>query len=47
MRKVLHGDRVLASIVSVDGRGRRKGAIAEVLERRSSRIVGRVVPSAA
>ena len=43
MRKVLHGDRVLASIVSVDRRGRRKGAIAEVLERRFSRIVGRVV----
>ena len=43
MRKVLHGDRVLASIVSVDGRGRRKGAIAEVLDRRFSRIVGRVV----
>ncbi len=43
MRKVLHGDRVLASIISVDRRGRRKGAIAEVLDRRFSRIVGRVV----
>lgn len=43
MRKVLHGDRVLASIVGVDRRGRRKGAIVEVLERRSPRLVGRVV----
>jgi ribonuclease R len=43
MRMVLHGDRVLASIISVDGRGRRKGAIAEVLQRRPSRIVGRVM----
>ncbi len=43
MRKVLHGDRVLASVVGVDRRGRRKGAIVEVLERRSPRLVGRVV----
>jgi ribonuclease R len=43
MRKVLHGDRVLASVVGVDRRGRRPGAIVEVLERRSPRLVGRVV----
>lgn len=43
MRRVLHGDRVLASVVSVDHRGRRKGSIVEILERRTSRIVGRVV----
>ncbi len=43
MRKVLHGDRVLASVVGVDRRGRRQGAIVEVLERRSARLVGRVV----
>jgi ribonuclease R len=43
MRKVLHGDRVLASVVGVDRRGRRQGAIVEVLERRSPRLVGRVV----
>jgi len=43
MRKVLHGDRVLASVVGVDRRGRSQGAIVEVLERRSSRLVGRVV----
>ncbi|MCE5232515.1 MAG: ribonuclease R [Mizugakiibacter sp.] len=43
MRQVLHGDRVLISIVGLDRRGRRQGAIAEVLERRSPRLVGRVV----
>jgi ribonuclease R len=41
MRTVLHGDRVLASVVGLDRRGRREGAIVEVLERRSPRLVGR------
>ena len=43
MRQVLHGDRVLASVVGVDRRGRQQGAIREVLERRAPRLVGRVV----
>jgi len=43
MRKVLHGDRVLLSLVGVDRRGRKQGAIVEVLERRASRLVGRVM----
>ncbi|HXS74488.1 MAG TPA: ribonuclease R [Rhodanobacteraceae bacterium] len=43
MRQVLHGDRVLAAVVGVDRRGRRQGAIREVLERRASRLVGRIV----
>ncbi len=43
MRKVLHGDRALASVVGVDRRGRRQGAIIEILERRSPRLVGRAV----
>ncbi|HUA79307.1 MAG TPA: ribonuclease R [Dyella sp.] len=43
MRSVLHGDRVLASVVGLDRRGRRQGSIVEVLQRRSSRLVGRVV----
>ncbi len=43
MRRVLHGDRVLASVVGIDRRGRQQGAIREVLERRSPRLVGRVV----
>ncbi|HET7843912.1 MAG TPA: ribonuclease R, partial [Xanthomonadales bacterium] len=41
MRAVLHGDRVLGSIVGLDRRGRREGAIVEVLERRPARLVGR------
>ncbi len=43
MRKVLHGDRVLGSVVGIDRRGRRQGAIVEVLERRATRLVGRIV----
>jgi ribonuclease R len=43
MRKVLHGDRVLLSVVGLDRRGRKQGAIVEVLERRASRLVGRIV----
>jgi ribonuclease R len=41
MRKVMHGDRVLASVTGVDRRGRREGAIVEVLERRLTRLIGR------
>src|SRR6476659_4443981 len=41
MRKAMHGDRVLASVTGVERRGRREGAIAEVLERRLNRLIGR------
>jgi len=41
MRKVFHGDRVLANVVNVDARGRREGSIVEVLDRRVTRLVGR------
>ena len=41
MRKTMHGDRVLASVTGLDFRGRRTGAIVEVLERRVSRVMGR------
>ena len=41
MRKVLHGDRVLASVTGIDRRGRREGAIVEVLEHNTETIVGR------
>ncbi|HEV2608326.1 MAG TPA: ribonuclease R, partial [Xanthomonadaceae bacterium] len=41
LRKAMHGDRVLASVTGVDFRGRRTGAIVEVLERRVSRVTGR------
>ena len=43
MRSVLHGDRVLASVVGLDARGRREGAVREILERAPSRVVGRFV----
>jgi len=43
MRTVLHGDRVLASVVGVDARGRREGAVREILERAHSRVVGHFV----
>ena len=41
MRKAMHGDRVLASVTGMDRRGRREGAIVEVLERRLNRLIGR------
>ncbi len=41
MRDVMHGDRVLAALTNVDARGRREGAVVEVLERRTTRLVGR------
>ena len=41
MRKVLHGDRVLARVVGEDRRGRLEGAVVEVLERAVKQVVGR------
>ncbi|MCP5133619.1 MAG: ribonuclease R [Gammaproteobacteria bacterium] len=41
MRKLLHGDRAVARVISVDYRGRREGAVVEVLERNTESIVGR------
>ena len=41
MRKVMHGDQVLASVAAIDSRGRREGKIVEVLERRLNRLLGR------
>jgi ribonuclease R len=43
MSKVLHGDRVLARITGNDRRGRPLGEIVEVLERRTNRLVGRLL----
>jgi ribonuclease R len=43
MRKVLHGDRVLAGVTGTDRQGRREGMVAEVLERANNSIVGRYV----
>jgi len=41
MRQVMHNDRVLASVVRVDRRGRREGAVVEILERANQHVVGR------
>src|SRR5690606_39079250 len=37
----MNGDRVLVNVTNIDRRGRREAAIAEVLERRRPRLVGR------
>ncbi|MBK8962604.1 MAG: ribonuclease R [Candidatus Competibacteraceae bacterium] len=41
MRKLLHGDRAVARVIGVDYRGRREGAVVEVLERNTETVVGR------
>ncbi|MDR2787398.1 MAG: ribonuclease R [Candidatus Accumulibacter sp.] len=43
MTKVLHRDRALVRVVGLDRKGRREGAIVEVLERANDRVVGRVL----
>ncbi|NND44276.1 MAG: ribonuclease R [Xanthomonadales bacterium] len=43
MQRVMNGDRVLASVVGHDHRGRKEGAIREVLERAHEEIVGRFI----
>jgi ribonuclease R len=42
MRKVWHGDHVLAQVSGVDNRGRYEGSIVDVLERAFDRVVGRL-----
>ena len=42
MRAVLHGDRIVARVTGIDHRGRREGALVEVLERGNHRVVGRL-----
>ncbi|MBA4143161.1 MAG: ribonuclease R [Nitrosospira sp.] len=42
MHKALHGDRVMVREIGVDRRGRREGAIVEVLERAITQLVGRL-----
>lgn len=43
MRRVLHGDRALARVSGMDHRGRKEGAIVEVLEHGRETVVGRYV----
>jgi ribonuclease R len=42
MRQVMNGDRVVARVTGLDQRGRREGAIIEVLEHNTHRVVGRI-----
>jgi ribonuclease R len=42
MRTLLHGDRAVARVTGVDRRGRREGAVVEVLERNTQQVVGRL-----
>jgi ribonuclease R len=41
MRQVMHGDRVAVRVTGTDARGRREGALVEVLERRTREVAGR------
>ena len=42
MHKALHGDRVMVREIGIDRRGRKEGAIVEVLERAVTQLVGRL-----
>ncbi|NBC88500.1 MAG: ribonuclease R [Alphaproteobacteria bacterium] len=42
MRGLFHGDRVVARVTGRDRRGRLEGAVAEILERSTSSVVGRL-----
>jgi ribonuclease R len=42
MHKVFHGDRVIGREVGLDRRGRREGAIVEILEHKQRTVVGRL-----
>ena len=42
MRELMNGDRALVRITGTDSRGRREGALAEVLERGTRTVVGRL-----
>ncbi|MGC9385536.1 MAG: ribonuclease R [Hydrogenovibrio sp.] len=42
MHKVFHGDRVIASVIGVDRKGRREGMIVEVIEHANQQVLGRL-----
>ena len=42
MKRLWHGDRIVARVTGMDHRGRREGAVVEVLERGIQRLVGRL-----
>jgi len=41
MQTLMHGDRALVNIIGIDHKGRREGALVEVLERNTQEVVGR------
>ncbi len=41
MRQLFHGDRVIMRVAGIDRRGRREGALVEILERNTRQVVGR------
>jgi ribonuclease R len=43
MSKLVHGDRALVRVTGVDRRGRPEGEIVDVIERRTNRLVGRLL----
>ncbi|MDH4394847.1 MAG: ribonuclease R [Limnobacter sp.] len=43
MQKVLHGDRVLVRVTGTDSRGKPEGTIVEVTDRKTNKLVGRLV----
>jgi len=45
MSQVMHGDRAMVRMSGLDRRGRPEGKLVEVLERRTQRLVGRVIRS--
>jgi ribonuclease R len=42
MNPLLHNDRAMVRVVGIDKKGRREGAVVEILERNTHRIVGRL-----
>lgn len=41
MRSLMHNDRIVAHVSGIDRRGRREGAVVEVIERNTQQVVGR------
>jgi len=41
MWQIFHGDRILANVIGVNGRGKREGALVEILERNTKELTGR------
>ncbi len=41
MRSLLHGDRIIARLVGIDKRGRKEGAMVDILQRANQLVVGR------